>query len=917
MFNLKNTTVFKTIRRYRFFIAGLLLVPLAYGVISLIKNGLSESELILPSVPKIDFERFVLANGLEIIVHIDRAAPLVSLTTSYQAGSRYEPRGKTGLAHLTEHLLLESTTRQGLALRSELERIGGWDYNGVTDRDCTRLYMTVPKQSFDAALWLEAERMDGAADRVSIESLDKARQIVLNELRRNQSGNGAVFEAAITDAMFPPEHPYSHLPGGSPEDLASISLEDIKGWVKEHYRPDNATLVITGDLDFSAIRDRIENYFDSIPGGSRRQFSSSWIMKQETLRHYRVSTLPPGAYVLVWSLPGYGSPDLDRLDMARHILEARLINRLVLETRTARSVRINLKPYQLCSLFVLMIEAREGNPGSDILSDVERELTIIMKDGAGRSEVGDAKRAILASLLFASERSSGPDSKAEILASGATVAGNPAEFNATIDRILHASPEEITHAISTWLSFESATLITPGAKSENDGAIVSNRPQSMPPFDNSNDSNGITIERMMLTNRLTALVSKRTSPVGAAKLIWRKEASTPLREDILRKAVLNLLSEGSSKSLASTLPQLFTRLSAKLVIDDTADYYAVGLDLPAQNLDQGIEALFNMIANATFDESRVAAVRRRIEKRMTNSEPAAGKTFLAAVMRLLSTGQLDEAMGADCSTLASFTVTDIQKAYETFFRPDKATLILAGDPALTRLDESGLRIFNSWRARDQQSGASVALPLEMKEEPPPVYILDRPGTDFAVVFTGAILPPADSLNDPGSDILANILDARMARRLREETQTSYETFAGRWGWGEGQIIFAYADTRSDRVPSALRFVEETYKSLGNADGFCEGDFKQARTESTREELRARESTQSLMNLLVESVIGTAAQPQAEAVMCAKVLDTGRYLAEQRGIIRLIMGDGNSIAKSLNQLGYKTRIIQSPCWSSIY
>src|SRR5262249_23504153 len=144
----------------------------------------------LPEVQRIDYDRVVLQNGLELIVHKDSSAPAVSVHMSYRVGSRDEPRGKTGLAHLTEHLMLQAGGPRDSQSESVVDRLGAWDFNGSTDRDRTGLFMTVPKQSLDAALWLESERMGYLPAKVTDEALRSARQDVLNELRRNESAPG-------------------------------------------------------------------------------------------------------------------------------------------------------------------------------------------------------------------------------------------------------------------------------------------------------------------------------------------------------------------------------------------------------------------------------------------------------------------------------------------------------------------------------------------------------------------------------------------------------------------------------------------------------------------------------------------------------------------------------------------------------
>jgi len=911
---LKNIRRFIDGGRHRPFIAGAFVALLACAAFFLLTRGAAEPEPL--KVAKIDFERFVLANGLEVVVHRDAAAPIASVNVSYRVGSRDDPRGKSGLTHLTEHLMLSAPVGEGADAHQWAGRLGAWDYNGATDRDRTRLYMTVPRQALDAALWAESERMGRLSERLSDEAVELARQDVLNELRRNLSETGAGVESAVSELIFTPDHPYTRPPGGVAEDLARVTAEDVRQWLRERYRPNNATLVVAGDVDPAAVRARAEAYFGQIPGGRRSRQSVTWLPWHEPPSRHTTPALPPGAFVLAWALPGYGSPDLDLLDLARHDIEARLTRRLVRGERAARSVRLDLKPYQLCSLLLLTVEPNAEGGAADLLPSVERELEELGRDGPQPRGLNAARRHVLTSLLFTAERLGGAVGRAEILASGAVLTGDASEFNKTVERIQGASAGEVAAAAKTWLSPRAATLITSGPKAGQPAppSAGEGRPAPLPPPADGWAPSYPVPEEMELPNGLTVRVLRRAGPVGAVKLVWPRDPSLAVRDELLTKAVLGLLPEvgaGRRASGAASDPAL---LSSELIVDNTPSYYAVGLSLPGQYLEGGLAALSEMVTGDGPDEARASAVRKQWAERLAGGEPSDWRPPLAALLRLAATGGLDEAQQPDCGDLTALTAADMKRTFEEQFRPDAATLLVVGDTSLGALGEKVTRLFGSWRSGERRPAPARPAP---QGPGAPVYIVNRPGTDYAVMLAGVLVPPGLPAGGMGGDMLVELLDSRVSRLLRDESAISHETFAGSLKSERGDIIYFYADARAERVQDALQVLGQALRPAPDPASFCAGAFKQAQTAAARRGLRALESSQSLMNYLTSAPTGAGPGGPQRAPGCEQILDLSGRLFDDPRVVVLLLGDAERLAEQARRGGYRTRILQRPCWASLY
>jgi zinc protease len=256
--------------------------------------------------PEIPFDEFYLDNGLRVIVHEDRKAPIVAITIWYHVGSKNEVPGKTGFAHLFEHLMFNGSENHNDEYFLPLQEVGATSMNGTTDFDRTNYFQTVPSSAVDLALWLESDRMGHLLGVIDQEKLDEQRGVVQNEKRQGENEPyGKVFEAIVTN-LFPPGHPYSWEVIGSMDDLNAATLDDVKTWFETYYGPNNATLVLAGDIDVETAREKVQRYFGDIPPGppvTRRQrwipngVPASRIVMQDRVpeaRIYKVWLAPEG-----------------------------------------------------------------------------------------------------------------------------------------------------------------------------------------------------------------------------------------------------------------------------------------------------------------------------------------------------------------------------------------------------------------------------------------------------------------------------------------------------------------------------------------------------------------------------------------------------------------------------------------------
>jgi zinc protease len=269
----------------------------------------------------IPYQKFVLDNGLTLIVHEDHKAPIVAVNIWYHVGSKNEKPGKTGFAHLFEHLMFNGSENYDDDYFQAMESIGATDLNGTTWFDRTNFFQNVPSSAVDIALWMESDRMGHLLGAVTQEKLDEQRGVVQNEKREGDNQPYAISEELIQTASFPKGHPYSWTTIGSMEDLDAASLDDVHNWFKAYYGAANAVICVAGDITPEVALERVKSDFGDIPPGPPVSRQQTWIAKRTgTHRETAQDRVPQARLYRVWNIPEWGSAKGDYLDLAANVL---------------------------------------------------------------------------------------------------------------------------------------------------------------------------------------------------------------------------------------------------------------------------------------------------------------------------------------------------------------------------------------------------------------------------------------------------------------------------------------------------------------------------------------------------------------------------------------------------------------------
>ena len=411
----------------------------------------------------IPFTKFVLDNGLTLIVHDDHKAPIVSVNIWYHVGSKNEKPGKTGFAHLFEHLMFNGSENFNDDYFQAMERVGATDLNGTTAEDRTNYFQNVPTSAVDVALWMESDRMGHLLGAIDQKKLDEQRGVVQNEKRQDENQPYAIADELITNATWPAEHPYSHTVIGSMADLDAASLKDVQEWFKTFYGPSNATLVVAGDIDPQTALEKVKKYFGDIPSGPPVAHFNSWVVKRTVEQRQEAQDRVPQTRIFkVWNIPQRGTAEAAYLDLITDVLSSgktsRLYKRLVYDDQIATRVSSFLDLREIASQLYIEATVKPGGDAKKVEQAINEELATLIKTGPTEQELKRVKTGYKADFVRGIERIGGFGGKSDILAMSQVYGGSPDAWKTNYQYSISASANDLKRAAADWLSDGAYTL---------------------------------------------------------------------------------------------------------------------------------------------------------------------------------------------------------------------------------------------------------------------------------------------------------------------------------------------------------------------------------------------------------------------------------------------------------------------------
>src|SRR5881409_3258505 len=566
----------------------------------------------VPAAITIPYQRFVLKNGLTLLVHEDHKAPIVAVNIWYHVGSKNERPGRTGFAHLFEHLMFNGSEHFNDDYFQPFERIGATDQNGTTNNDRTNYFENVPTSALDVALWMESDRMGHLLGVIDTAKVNEQRGVVQNEKRQGENQPYGKVNMLMTEGTYPAGHPYSWTVIGSMEDLNAASVEDVKQWFRTYYGPNNAVIVLAGDITPETARQKVEQFFGDIPATPPIAKQETWIAPRTgSHREIMQDRVPQARIYREWNIPEYGSADADYLDLVTDVLAAgktsRLYKRLVYDEQSATDVIAYVDLREIGGQLVIRATAKPNGDLARVERAIDEELARFIQGGPTASELRRVKTQSRANFIRGIERIGGFGGKSDVLARNEVFTGSADHYLVTQRRIATATAGDLKSAATRWLSDGEWVLEVhpyPTFETAASGADRTKLPDAGTPP----DARFPAIARAALPNGLKIVLAERHSipqvQLGLKIVLAERHSIPQVQLTLLVDAgyaadqfaapgtaslALDMLDEGTTRRTALQISDTLSQLGALLFTSSQLDVSRVALSTLKENLDPALD----------------------------------------------------------------------------------------------------------------------------------------------------------------------------------------------------------------------------------------------------------------------------------------------------------------------------------------
>ena len=757
------------------------------------------------AVPVFPIEKYTLPNGLEVILVEDHKLPLVAVNIWYHVGPANERPGLTGFAHLFEHMMFAATAHAPRGLVDKLfEGAGATDSNGSTDFDRTNYHDTLPSNQLELALWAHADRMGYLPDVLDQKALSNQQDVVRNERRESVENRPyGIVEEALFHNLFPVSHPYHANVMGSHADIQSARLEDIRDFFARYYAPNNASLVIAGDIDKAAARALVQKYFGTFKRGPElpalNVLTPSITAEKRLVIADRVE-LP--RVIMGWLTTPAFKPGDAELSVAAHILaggkSSRLYKALVYERQLAQDVSASQHSYALSSVFEVDVTARAGHSAAEIEAAIDAEMASLRLDGPSPKELERAQFAIETALLLNVEKLGG-DGLADVINEYNQYTGDPNYLGKDLERYRAVTAAGIQRVLGEQLRNNARVVIhgVPGTPVfapevpvvKPKGKVV--KPQAVnldepwrkqvpkagpPPKIVLPSANAFT-----LANGLTVLHHYNPAlPMVAAELVIRSGASSnPLDRPGLAGFTATMLDEGTASRSAPQIADDFAQLGASFSAASGSETSRLSLLSLQRNFASALDIVSDLVRNPAFPEVEVARQQAsRLGELSQHQDDAGAIAEIVAAAALY--GDKHPFGFIEVGTVASIKATtraDLVAFWKQNYVPNNAALVLAGDLTKEQAMALAEASFGAWQAGDLAPRVP-AQPAGTRANAILVHKDDASQTALQVTMLGAErktpdFAPLEVMNAA----LGGLFTSRINTSLREEKGFTYGVYS--------------------------------------------------------------------------------------------------------------------------------------------
>jgi zinc protease len=919
------------------------------------RNTPAPASELLASVD-IPYEQFTLSNGLRVLVHTDRKAPVVAVSVWYDVGSKHEPRGKTGFAHLFEHLMFNGTENVPGDFFEPLQQVGSTDTNGTTWFDRTNYFETVPSSALEVALFLESDRMGHLLGAVNQKVLDNQRGVVQNEKRQGDNQPYGLVEYAQIEAMIPPDHPYGHSTIGSMADLDKASLADVKAWFVDHYGPNNAIIALAGDIDAATAKPLMEKYFGDIPAGKpvpklevpvpTLQAAKSEVMKDHvaTTRLYRN-----------WTVPGLNDPDAVPLAIGAHVLgglaSSRLDNILVRKEQTAVRVSASYQDFAQLGFIEVYADVKPGVDADKVSARLDEIITAFIAEGPTDDEVQRVAIQRIAQTIHGLESVGGRAGKAPTLAEGLLYSGDPEFYK---KRLAPATTAQVRAALQKWLtrpvyalrvepgeraayaeaagvgartgSMQPANYIPPGEQWVGRGPLSAVDRSKLPEVGSIPNVDFPQVETGRLSNGITVHFARRDAlPMLQMSMEFNAGHAADPRDKLgTQSLMLALIPEGTTTRNSIQIAEEQERLGASIGAAASMDRTSVSMSALMPNLGLSLDLLADIVRNPAFDPAEL----ERLRARQLNEIAQEGNDPLGIARRTLPPLLYgDYAYGipasgsGDPAVVAKLTRDDLIAFHNRWIRADNAEIFAVGATTLAELLPQLEARFGNWKPANVTKGTknfSAKIPAKSER----IVLVNRPQSPQSMILAGQVLDQVGS-DDlvallAGNDVLGGNFLSRINMDLRETKGWSYGV-RGSVSQLEQRVLYQIrAPVQADRTGDSIAALKTHLKEFTGRKGVTPAELARTINGSVRELPGSYETSAAVLAQMEQDALYKHPADYAETLakrygaLNAPALDGAvRGSIDPNGFTWVVVGDKSKVLPQLKALNIPVTVVEQP------
>ena len=871
-------------------------------------------------LPEIKFEKYELPNGLDVILHVDSTLPMVSVNIWYHVGSQNEKPGRTGFAHLFEHMMFQGSEHHNSGYFEPLESVGG-TANGSTTEDRTNYLENIPSQYLETALWLESDRMGYLVPAMTQERLDNQRDVVKNERReRVENQPYGKLEEILKSLMFPKDHPYSWSVLGSMADLSAASRDDVIEFFQRYYVPNNASLCIAGDFDPATAKQLVEKYFGPIPPGPAIDRLQEWIPEFDGIRRAVAEdnvNLPQ--LTMAWHAPQVYKPGDAELDLLAAILgsgkNSRLYKSLVYDKQIAQSVSVGLVSQELGSVFHITATAQQGHSLDEIERAIDDELRKLLVTGITREEFNLAQTQYEAYFVRSLERVGDFYGRADLLNAYNIRLGDPGRFQWDLDRYLTTTPAKVMEFARRYIDLNKRGIVSIVPRTEVTAATA-DFDRSIKPAPGPR----LAFEPPMpqaatLSNGLELYVIERQDlPLVQVNLVIKSGfAADPPQLPGLASLTADLLDEGTKSRTSLEISDEARSLGTFLAANSGFDMTTVSINAMKKNLDQSLDLLADVTLHPVFPASELERLRKMYLGRIAlQAKDPGAQAFKAFYQRLYGEGhpyaQPYTGTGTEAS-MNTVTLADVTAFYRNHYLPNNAVVIVVGDITLDAAKAELERAFKSWKPG---TAPKVTIPTPEVPSGTKIYIVDNPGAPQSMVVAGHLgLARGSSDYIPASlvnFILGGESIARLYMNLRQDkgyTYGAYSSFTSRVGTG---AFVAYAPVQTEVTKETVTELIKEIRGICGDRAISAEELKASQSYLTEQLIQSFETIGAMAGQVALQIINGLPMDYwrkypdvANAVDLAAANAMARKLIHPDDLIIVVYGDRAKVEAGLREL----------------